>query len=100
MLYTIIIYIFLYSIPSTNAETIKPPFWQKATTARWLAHSNLWGVLSTTSVHLNGQAWGQPKSFCDGNSTFSSGNLYFYDSELDTSMQVINFHVTYRRIGL
>jgi hypothetical protein len=84
-------YIFLFiSISSAliSADEMKPPFWQKAETARWLAHSNLWGVLSTTSVHLNGQAWGQPKSFSDGNSTFSSGKLYFYDSDMDTSMQV------------
>ena len=84
-------YVFLFitiiaSGPLISAE-MKPPFRQKAETARWLAHSNLWGVLSTTSVHLNGQAWGQPKSFSDGNSTFSSGKLYFYDSDLDTSMQ-------------
>lgn len=65
----------------------KPPFWKKAETARWLAHANVYGTLSTTSVHLKGQAWGQPKSFVDGTSTNSTGDLYFYDSDMDTSMQ-------------
>ena len=68
----------------------KPPFWEKTETARWLAHQNLWGTLSTTSVHLNGQAWGQPKSFVDGGSTNSTGVLYFYDSDMDTSMEDIH----------
>lgn len=66
----------------------KPPFRQKAETARWLANENLWGTLSTTSVHLKGQAWGQPKSFVDGSSTNSTGNIYMYDSDMDTSVQV------------
>ena len=47
-----------------------------------------WGTLSTTSVHLNGQAWGQPKSFVDGPVNNSTGNLYFYDSDMDTSLEV------------
>lgn len=69
---------------------IKPPFWQKAETARWLAHRNLWGTLSTTSVHLHGQAWGQPKSFVDGSNSNSTGVLYFYDSDMDASMEDVN----------
>ena len=52
---------------------------KKAETARWLAHSNLWGTLSTTSVHLGGRAWGQPKSFVDGPENDSTGTPYFYD---------------------
>ena len=55
------------------SEKTKPFFWNKAETARWLAHSNLWGTLSTTSVHLNGRPWGQPKSFVDGSTTVSTG---------------------------
>eukprot|EP01031_Cornospumella_fuschlensis_P036956 gene36956-44833_t len=50
----------------------------------------MWGTLSTTSVHLQGQAWGQPKSFVDetrGTSSNSTGELYFYDSDMDTSLQ-------------
>jgi hypothetical protein len=66
---------------------VKPPFWQKAETARWLAHSNVWGTLSTSSVHLSGHAWGQPKSFADGTSTNSTGELFFYDSDMDISVQ-------------
>mmetsp|Transcript_29676 Transcript_29676/g.32305 ORF Transcript_29676/g.32305 Transcript_29676/m.32305 type:complete len:188 (+) Transcript_29676:199-762(+) len=70
-----------------EVEVKKPPFWKKAETARWLAHENVWGTLSTTSVHLNNQAWGQPKSFVDGSTTNSTGVLYFYDSDMDVSMQ-------------
>ncbi len=73
-------------VPKNMPE--RPPFWKKAETARWLAHSNVWGTLSTISVHLNGQAWGQPKSFVDGTRDNSTGNFYFYDSEMDASMQV------------
>mmetsp|Transcript_21845 Transcript_21845/g.36556 ORF Transcript_21845/g.36556 Transcript_21845/m.36556 type:complete len:211 (-) Transcript_21845:238-870(-) len=75
---------------TATAEKPKPFFWEKAETARWLAHQNLWGTLSTTSVHLNGQAWGQPKSFVDGSSSNSTGDLYFYDSDMDTSMEDAN----------
>lgn len=68
-------------------EGPKPPFWEKAETARWLVHENVWGTLSTMSAHLK-QAWGQPKSFVDGTASNSTGVLYFYDSDMDTSMQV------------
>mmetsp|Transcript_10093 Transcript_10093/g.15298 ORF Transcript_10093/g.15298 Transcript_10093/m.15298 type:complete len:196 (+) Transcript_10093:70-657(+) len=66
-----------------------PPFWKKAETARWLAHEHLWGTLSTTSVHLNGQAWGTAKSFVDGSTSNSTGVLYFYDCDINTSIQDI-----------
>jgi hypothetical protein len=79
-------FLVLVAFAVVNAR-VKPPFWQKAETARWLAHSNIWGTLSTSSVHLNGQAWGQPKSFADGTSTNSTGQLYFYDSDMDISVQ-------------
>jgi hypothetical protein len=72
-----------------STEDSKPPFWKKAETTRWLAHENLWGTLSTTSAHLNGQAWGQPKSFVDGSNANSTGVLYFYDSDMDASMEDI-----------
>ncbi len=71
-----------------HGADMKPPFWNKAQTARWLVHENNWGTLSTSSIHLNGQAWGQPKSFADGYSNHSTGLLYFYDSDLDASVQV------------
>jgi len=90
MLTALLFTVFTLFAASSNAEelAIKTPFWQKAETARWLAHSNVWGTLSTTSVHLNGQAWGQPKSFVDGTTSNSTGVLYFYDSDMDTSLQV------------
>lgn len=75
---------------SAQVEKDKPPFWKKAETARWLAHENLWGTLSTISVHLNGQAWGQPKSFVDGSNANSTGVLYFYDSDMDASVEDAN----------
>ena len=78
------------ALRNTAMEKDQPPFWEKAETARWLAHENEWGTLSTSSVHLKGQAWGQPKSFVDGTATNSTGILYFYDSDMDASMQDIN----------
>jgi len=79
--------IFISSQALEKSESIKPHFWEKAENARWLAHANIWGTLSTTSIHLNGQAWGQPKSFADGSKSNSTGVLYFYDSDMDTSIQ-------------
>lgn len=91
-MFTFIIFIAAWAFSAAK----KPPFWEKAETARWLVHENVYGTISTTSVHLNGQAWGQPKSFADGSSSNSTGNLYFYDSELDTSIQVcIKFVMPY-----
>ncbi|RYY88101.1 hypothetical protein EON63_03050 [archaeon] len=84
-----ICYILTVLLSLASSHLSKPPFWKKAETARWLAHENVWGTLSTTSVHLNGQAWGQPKSFVDGTITNSTGDFYFYDSDMDTSLQVI-----------
>ena len=90
----ILAFLFTFLLISANSvESLsekKPAFWNKAESARWLAHSNLWGTLSTTSLHLNGRAWGQPKSFVDGSNSNSTGVLYFYDSDMDTSMEVIN----------
>jgi hypothetical protein len=80
------IFVILGLLLSVSSEDKKPPFWKKAENARWLAHKNVWGTLSTTSIHLKGQAWGQPKSFADGSYSNSTGNLYFYDSDMDTSM--------------
>jgi hypothetical protein len=80
-----------------SSRSTKPPFWKKPESARWLAHSNVWGTLSTTSGHLFGQAWGQPKSFVDGSSSNSTGNLYFYDSDMDTSIQVNNIDFLFEK---
>ncbi len=79
-----------YALRNTAVGKDQPPVWKKAETARWLAHENVWGTLSTSSVHLQGQAWGQPKSFVDGTETNSTGVLYFYGSDMDASMQDIN----------
>lgn len=89
-----------------RVEKEKPFFWKKADTARWLAHENLWGTLSTTSVHLNGRAWGQPKSFVDGSIEQSTGIPYFYDSDMDTSMEdasadpAVTFSITQASLGM
>lgn len=47
----------------------------------------MWGTLSTTSVHLNGAPFGQPKSFVDGTTNQSTGELYIYDTDMDESMK-------------
>jgi len=79
---------FFFAAKADAIDNKKPPFWKKAETARWLVHENIWGTLATTSVHLHGQAWGQPKSFADGTKDNSTGYLYFYDSSMDISVQV------------
>ena len=74
--------------PSKSDPPSNPPaIDQKAQTARWLAHTADFGILSTTSVHLNGAPFGNPQSFCDGTTDNSTGKLYFYVSNLDASMQ-------------
>jgi hypothetical protein len=70
----------------------KPLFDEKAEIARWLIHENVWGTLSTISVHLEGYPWGQAISFVDGNVDNSTGNVYFYTSDMDTSMQVAKIY--------
>jgi hypothetical protein len=65
----------------------KPVFLEKVHTARWLAHESRWGSLATTSIHLNGAAFGNTISMSDGTSSKSTGIPYFYVSNLDTSMQ-------------
>ncbi|GAB5358445.1 hypothetical protein AAMO2058_000458100 [Amorphochlora amoebiformis] len=66
-----------------------PPFILKEKTARWVVHNATYGVLSTTSVHLNGTAFGNVQSFVDGDMSFSSGIPYFYVSEMDVSQEDI-----------
>eukprot|EP00249_Psilotum_nudum_P030424 c43027_g1_i1 orf=374-1006(+) len=51
--------------------------------ARWLVASNVWGVTSTISVHLNGTPFGNVVSYSDGPSGNSSGIPYFYLTKLD-----------------
>merc|ERR1712146_62934 len=60
--------------PSKSDPPSNPPaIDEKAQTARWLAHSADFGILSTTSVHLNGAPFGNPQSFCDGTTDNSTG---------------------------
>eukprot|EP00045_Choanoeca_perplexa_P013027 m.145148 g.145148 ORF g.145148 m.145148 type:complete len:196 (-) comp16215_c0_seq2:59-646(-) len=79
----------LLSLALANAVAAsEPPAWQdKAGVARWLAHQSSYGVLSTTSTAFNGVAFGNPQSFADGTTDNSTGNLYFYVSALDQSME-------------
>jgi hypothetical protein len=65
----------------------KPFFQRKAATARWLVHESTWGSIATTSVHLNGTAFGNPISLTDGTAKKSTGIPYFFVSDLDTSVQ-------------
>merc|ERR1719291_794896 len=64
----------------------RPPFWEKAATARWMANTLDWGTLSTISTRSDGasvgEAFGNPYSFADA----SSGIPYFFASMLDASM--------------
>jgi len=72
---------------SHTPSTSKPLFLRKIATARWLAHQSRWGSIATTSVHLNGTAFGNAISMADGTRDKSTGIPYFYVSDLDTSMQ-------------
>lgn len=52
-------------------------------TARWLVSQNLWGVLSTISIDLEGAPFGNVVSFSDGLPGQGSGIPYFYLTLLD-----------------
>ena len=67
----------------------KPPFINKAGTARWLVHSADYVFQSTISVALGGAPFGNVQSMSDGTvgaNDNSTGVPYFYVSPLDTSM--------------
>ncbi|KAI5058673.1 hypothetical protein GOP47_0026843 [Adiantum capillus-veneris] len=55
--------------------------------ARWLVASSSWAVISTTSLHLKGAAWGNVADVSDGAPTNSSGVPYFYLTMLDPTPQ-------------
>mmetsp|Transcript_23855 Transcript_23855/g.38339 ORF Transcript_23855/g.38339 Transcript_23855/m.38339 type:complete len:248 (-) Transcript_23855:121-864(-) len=83
-----------------------PPSWmKKAATARWVVHNTTYGTLATTSVHLNGTAFGNVQSFVDGDMTFTTGIPYFYVSEMDVSQQdiaanpMVSFTISEASIG-
>lgn len=65
------------------AAADKPPASDEIGTARWLLSQTSWGILATTSAHLNGTAFGNPISLVDG----ANGTPYFYVSPMDTSIQ-------------
>lgn len=62
----------------------KPPHEDPAAVARWQMAQANWGVLATTSIHLNGTAFGNPISVTDA---LGDGTPYFYVSAMDVSMQ-------------
>ena len=51
--------------------------------SRHLAHRNSYGVVSTISVHLDGQAFSNVMSCSDGIGNNSTGRLFFYMTEMD-----------------
>jgi hypothetical protein len=59
-----------------------PPAIKHVATARYMTTTLDWGVLSTTSVHLGGVAFGNPNSFV----ALSNGSLFFYVAGQDASM--------------
>jgi hypothetical protein len=75
----------------------KPDLWDKALTARWMAHSIEWGILSTISSRLPKDnheqsvimPFGNVYSFVDGSCDNSTGIPYFYGTFLDQSFQDI-----------
>lgn len=81
---------FAKSVSEDYGVAGKPRISKFAETARWLVSENYWGSISTISVHRKGAPFAQPKSFVDGGyPSNSTGILYFYDSEMDTSMEDI-----------
>jgi len=62
----------------------KPNVSDKAGSARWVVNQANWGVIATTSVRLNGTAFGNPISVAE-----IGGQPYFYVSLLDESMHDI-----------
>jgi len=61
----------------------KPPHDNVAEVARWQVEQANWGILATTSQHLNGIAFGNPSSVMDA---LGDGTPYFYVSDMDASM--------------
>uniref|UniRef100_A0A0C9RHU3 TSA: Wollemia nobilis Ref_Wollemi_Transcript_19717_836 transcribed RNA sequence n=1 Tax=Wollemia nobilis TaxID=56998 RepID=A0A0C9RHU3_9CONI len=61
----------------------KPDFKDAHATARWLVSQNTWGILSTTSIDLQGVPFGNVVSFSDGPPGKETGIPYFYLTSLD-----------------
>lgn len=72
-----------------QARNDRPPWQHAAEMARWLVHSNDWGVLATVSRHLStkGQTvpFGNAVSYSDGARGNSTGRLLFYLTKLDST---------------
>ena len=70
----------------------RPDLVEKAPTARWMAHSLDWGVLSTISSRLDGDPtpFGNIYSFVDGTCHNSTGVPYIYGTYLDQSFTDIS----------
>lgn len=52
-----------------------PPWDKKAERARWIVARALWTTISSVSVRLKGDAWGNIRSVVDGKSTVDSSGL-------------------------
>jgi hypothetical protein len=77
----------VYSVSALDNPKKKPIEFEKAATARWMAHELSWGAFGTISLHLDGAPFVQSKSFVDGTIANSTGTIYMFDSTLDASTQ-------------
>jgi len=66
------------------AAASRPDIQDKPGTARWMVNQATWGVIATTSIRLNGTAFGNPIAVAELN-----GQPYFYVSLMDESMKDI-----------
>ena len=69
--------------PALSSKNYLAPPFEDAAFARYLAHMNSYGVVSTISVHLDGQAFSNVMSCSDGIGNNSTGRLFFYMTEMD-----------------
>lgn len=62
-------------IEDSLAKSNYPPWNKKAKRARWIVARALWTTISSVSVRLKGDAWGNIRSVVDGKSTVDSNGL-------------------------
>mmetsp|Transcript_36056 Transcript_36056/g.106582 ORF Transcript_36056/g.106582 Transcript_36056/m.106582 type:complete len:204 (-) Transcript_36056:230-841(-) len=61
---------------------------EDAAACRHLMETNTWGVIATTSLHLNGSAWGNVVSFATaGPDAQVPGRVFFYMTPMDPTLQ-------------
>ncbi|KAK9901686.1 hypothetical protein WJX75_008376 [Coccomyxa subellipsoidea] len=60
--------------------------------SRWLIAENDWGTVSTTSIHLEGAAFGNLVSYADGPRGNSTGRLLFYLTPMDATATDLAVH--------